>query len=543
MKAKRSTLQPMLGAAFLMGILAASSLPLISQTIAPTAPTDTLSAEAIDNIWIAANQKYAAKRSEFLREVDRQTHEGPFRPDWGSLQKYREPQWYQDAKFGIFIHWGLYSIPAFGSEWYSRNMYVKGSKEYQHHISTYGTQDKFGYKDFIPLFKAEHYDPQAWARLFKQAGAQYVVPVAEHHDGFTMYASDLTDWSASKMGPKRDLIGDLAQAVRAEGLHFGVSSHRAEHDWFMGEGRKIPSDVNDPQLASFYGPAHPRLTKEDADLIDDWTYVSNAYMDDWLARTAELVERYHPELIYFDWWIGQPSWRNYLSHMAAFYYNYGAAKGTGAVINYKYFDFEEHSGTLDVERGQLSGIRPLHWQTCTSISNASWGYIDHDTYKSPKFLIHQLIDIVSKNGNMLLNIGPRADGTIPQAAQDTLLGMGAWLKINGEAIYGTRPWKSFGEGPTKVAEGAFHDAELKPFTAEDFRFTSKGHVLYAIEMGWPSGKDAVIRSLANGPAIKGITLLGSTEPIHWEQQPDGLHLLLPQNHNEQYAYSWKIELQ
>jgi alpha-L-fucosidase len=511
-----------------LGLLAPSAH---SQTSA-TAPTNTtLAAEPMDSLWIEANQKYSAQRTALLREVDRQAHDGPFRPDWGSLKNYQEPQWYKDAKFGIFIHWGLYSVPAFGNEWYSRDMYVKGSKEYEHHIATYGRQDKFGYKDFIPLFKAEHYDPQAWARLFKEAGAKYVVPVAEHHDGFPMYQSDLTDWSAAKMGPKRDLIGDLAKAVRSEGLHFGASSHRAEHDWFFGEGRYIPSDVNDPKLASFYGPAHPHLSKEDANLIDDWTYVSDPFMDDWLARTAELIERYHPDLIYFDWWIGQPSWRNHLSRLAAFYYNYGAARGTGAVINYKQQDFEEHSGTLDVERGQLAEIRPEHWQTCTSISNASWGYIEHDTYKPAKFLIHQLVDIGSKNGNLLLIVGPRADGTIPQAAQDTLLGMGQWLKINGEAIYGTSPWKQFGEGPTRVAEGSFHDAETKPFTAEDFRFTSKDKILYAIELGWPAGSDATIHSLA-GMKIRRVALLGSKDSIHWQQQADGLHLQLPQAHDQ-----------
>lgn len=524
---------------FLLGLLA----PAAHSQTNTTAPTNaTLAAEPMDSLWIEASQKFAAQRTALLKEVDRQAHNGPFRPDWGSLKNYQEPQWYKDAKFGIFIHWGLYSVPAFGNEWYSRNMYVKGSKEYEHHIATYGPQDKFGYKDFIPLFKAEHYDPQAWAHLFKEAGAKYVVPVAEHHDGFPMYQSDLTDWSAAKMGPKRDLIGDLAKAVRSEGLHFGASSHRAEHDWFFGEGRNIPADVNDPRLASFYGPAHPHLSKEDANLIDDWTYVSDPFMDDWLARTAELIERYHPDLIYFDWWIGQPSWRNHLSRLAAFYYNYGAARGSGAVINYKQQDFEEHSGTLDIERGQLAEIRPEHWQTCTSISNASWGYIEHDTYKPAKFLIHQLIDIVSKNGNLLLNVGPRADGTIPQAAQDTLLGMGQWLKINGEAIYGTSPWKQFGEGPTKVAEGSFHDAETKPFTAEDFRFTSKGKTLYAIELGWPAGSEAIVHSLA-GMKVTSVTLLGSKDSIHWQQQTDGLHLQLPQTHDEQYAYSWRIELE
>ena len=206
-------------------------------------------------IWQKASSKYDAQRAALLKEVDAIADQGPFRPDWESLQKYEAPEWYQDAKFGIFIHWGVYSVPAFGNEWYPRNMYEPGFDAYKHHIATYGTQDKFGYKDFIPMFKAEHFDPSAWAELFKKAGAKYVVPVAEHHDGFAMYDSGLSDWTAAKMGPHRDVIGDLAKAVRAQGLHFGVSSHRVEHDFFMGVGRKIPSDVNDPQYAAFYGPA------------------------------------------------------------------------------------------------------------------------------------------------------------------------------------------------------------------------------------------------------------------------------------------------
>lgn len=542
MKAGR-LVSPFLHASLWAGLLTASAC-MFGQATAPTA--STLPEESIDTQWIHGNQKYDETRRSILNDVERLSHEGPFRPDWGSLQNYREPQWYEDAKFGIFIHWGLYSVPAFGSEWYSRNMYIQGSKESEHHIATYGSQDKFGYKDFIPLFKAERYDPKAWAELFKSSGAKYVVPVAEHHDGFTMYDSSLTDWSAKKMGPKRDLMGELAIAVRNEGLHFGASSHRAEHDWFMGEGRKFSSDVNDPQFASFYGPAHVRLynTKDDADLNHDWTYVSDVYMEDWLARTAEIVEKYHPDLIYFDWWIGQASWRNYLSRFAAFYYNYGAKNGNGAVINYKQTSFEEHSGTLDIERGQLPDIHAQHWQTCTSISNASWGYVEHDTYKPAEALIHQLIDIVSKNGNMLLNIGPRADGTIPQEAQNTLLDMGKWLQTNGEAIYGTHPWKQYGEGPTKAAEGAFHDAETKPFTAEDFRFTQKKNQLYAIELGWGPGKEIVIHALASGenPAIKNVSLLGSKQTLLWRQREDGLHIELPVRDAAQFAYVWKIDL-
>src|SRR5689334_15929942 len=214
-----------------------SAVSVLAQSSPQMQPTNSQDAQTIDQAWQRASSKYDSERSALLKEVRRGANDGPYRADWQSLRKYQVPDWYKDAKFGIFIHWGVYAVPAFGSEQYPRKMYEGGSKEYQHHLSTYGPLTKFGYKDFIPIFKAEHYDPEAWARLFKQSGAKYVVPVFEHHDGFAMYNSDLSDWTAAKMGPRRDLAGDLAKAVRAEGLHLGASSHRIEHDWFMGAGR------------------------------------------------------------------------------------------------------------------------------------------------------------------------------------------------------------------------------------------------------------------------------------------------------------------
>ena len=513
---------------------------------APTAAEDPL---ALDLTWQKASAKYDTARNTILSDVNRVNGEGPFRPDWESLQNYKVPEWYLDAKFGIFIHWGVYSVPAFGSEWYPRTMYIAGSDESKHHIATYGTQDKFGYKDFIPLFKAEKFDPVAWARLFKEAGAKYVVPVFEHHDGFTMYDCGLSDWTAVKMGPHRDLWGDLSKAVRAEGLHLGASSHRVEHNFFLGVGRTIPSDVNDPKYAAFYGPAHRWMeAKEHTPLANDFTLVSKAWTDDWLARSAEIVQKYHPDIMYFDWWIGQPSIRENLTRFAAFYYNQSLKRGGPVgIINYKDFAMEEHSAVLDVERGQLAGIRPLYWQTDTSISNKSWGFIQNDTFKSPEFVIHQLIDIVSKNGNLLLNIGPRSDGTIPEEVQQVLRDVGAWLKINGEAIYKTRPWKIYGEGPTKVTEGAFHDTDTHPYTAEDFRFTKKDDLVYAIELAWPSNREAVIHSLGisamDHPKIASVALLGPNSKLEFEQLDDGLHIHLPGQNPGKYAYSFRIQMQ
>jgi alpha-L-fucosidase len=514
------------------------------------APTAQLPAEELANQWKQASSSHDVARNAILKDVDQVNGAGPFRADWGSLSGWNVPDWYKDAKFGIFIHWGVYSVPAFDSEWYPRMMYMEGSPDNKHQVATYGPLTKFGYKDFIPMFKAEHYDPAAWARLFKQSGAKYVVPVFEHHDGFQMYASALSDWNAAKMGPHRDLVGDLAKAVRSEGLHLGASSHRIEHDWFMDGGRKFPSDLNDPKNAAFYGPAQMQVVdgtdKGGSNLAEDWTYVSPAYAEDWLARSAEIVQKYHPDFFFFDWWIGQPSVRPYLAKFAAYYYNKSQKTGPVGIISYKWLDMEEHSGLLDIERGQLAEIRPAYWQTDTSVSDKSWGYVEHDTFKTPTFIIHQLADVVSKNGNLLMNIGPRADGTIPDEVQSVLRSVGDWLTTNGASIYGTRPWKIYGEGPTKVAEGSFHDADTKPFTGDDYRFTTKGNNLFAIELGLPGSAQAVVHSLGTtglgSQHIKSVTLLGSTGTLKYEQSADSLSITLPPQPAAEPAYVYQVEL-
>lgn len=525
-------------------MLALTALPAgAADAPSPTAPTaTTLSPEQIDQQWLQATAKYAPERARLVREANDGARGGPFRPDWTSLKQYRSPSWYDNAKFGIFIHWGVFSVPAFGNEWYSRNMYQQGSKDYLHHRETYGPQSRFGYKDLILLFTAPKFDPQAWATLFRDAGARYVVPVAEHHDGFAMYDSQLSDWTAVKMGPKRDVLGELSKAIRAQGLHFGLSSHRAEHDWFFDGGRQFDSDVNDPRYAGLYGPAQVRLPgKDDADVTNDWTPVSQAWLDDWLARTTELIDRYDPDLIYFDWWIAHPTFRGTLPTMLSYYYNHGAAKG-GVVVNYKLGAFPEGAGTLDIERGQLTGIHPTHWQTDTSVSNASWGYVENDTYKTPTFIIHMLVDVVSKNGNLMLNIGPRADGSIPDTERAILLSIGKWLKTNGEAIYDSTPWRSYGEGPTEVVGGTFQDTKTKPYTPEDFRFTTGHGALYAIELSWPADGQALIRSLKPADGVRGVTLLANGKPVPFEQRADGLHLRLPAKPVGDHAYVFRIDL-
>ena len=484
-----------------------------------------------------------------------QVPEGPFQPTWESLENYQAPQWYLDAKFGIFIHWGLYAVPAFGNEWYPRNMYQQGSREFEHHVATYGPQSRFGYKDFIPMFKADKFDPDHWAGLFlapacrkrpdkfdpdhwaglfRQAGARFVVPVAEHHDGFAMYDCGLSEWCAARMGPKRDLIGELAEAVRKQWLVFGVSSHRAEHWWFFDGGMQFDSDVQDPRYAGLYGPAQPHSTQP-----------HEAFLEDWLARTCELVDKYQPQLVWFDWWIEQPVFAPYLRRFAAYYYNRGAQWGRGVAINYKNQSFPVKAAVWDIERGQLSDLRPIFWQTDTSVSKNSWGYVRNQDYKTAGSIIGVLVDIVSKNGARLLNIGPRPDGTIPEPEEEILLEIGRWLAVNGEAIYDTRPWKVFGEGPTRVLSGGFTDTKRQSFTAQDVRFTTKGDALYAIVLAWPERGEVTIQSLGanlklyTGP-IGSVEMLGVKETLVWSQTARGLKVRLPAERPCQHAFVLRI---
>jgi alpha-L-fucosidase len=465
----------------------------------------------------------------------RRLPEGPYQASWASLSGHAVPRWYQDGKFGIFIHWGPYCVPAFGNEWYPRNMYQPGTREYEHHVATYGPQTTFGYKDFIPRFEAEHFDADQWAELFREAGARFVVPVAEHHDGFAMYDTALSDWCAAKMGPRRDVLGELERAVRRQWLVFGLSSHRAEHWWFFDGGMRFASDVRDPRHAGLYGPAQLRDTQP-----------NDGFLFDWLARCCEVVDRYQPELVWFDWWINQPSFQPYLQRFAAYYYNRAAAWGREVTINYKYTAYPETAAVLDVERGQLSGIRPLYWQNDTSVSRNSWGHIRDQDYKDAGTLVADLVDVVSKNGALLLNIGPKADGTIPAEEGRLLREIGNWLATNGEAIYDSRPWTVYGEGPTVVVEGAFTDTKRAAYTAQDIRFTTRGETLYAILLAWPADGVALVQSLGTtlrvwDREVDTITLLGSQEPLRWTRNAGGLRVILPEAQSTPYAHVLKIE--
>jgi alpha-L-fucosidase len=451
------------------------------------------------------------KVNDKIRTVDSFIRKGPFKEKLTSLRNYQAPDWYRDAKFGVFIHWGPYSVPGYANEWYPRNMYQPGNDAFKHQVATFGPQTKFGYKDFIPLFKAERFDARHWADLFKKAGAKYVVPVAEHHEGFAMYDSDFSRWTAVKMGPKRDVIADLAQAVRDEGLVFGLSTHRAEHWWFMNGGMKFPSDVQDPAYADFYGPAQADGTPPDEE-----------YLSNWLARCAELVDKYHPQVMGdFDWWIGeQPAFDPYVRKLKAYYFNRAAQWKEGVVLTAKEKTFIPGTSVEDVEKGKFPGINPVPWQTDTSVSWRSWAYLKDDQLKDAGYLIRFLIDTVSRNGNLLLDIGPRPDGTIPEEQERVLLRIGDWLKVNGEAIYGTRPWITFGEGPTQEMGGGFSESDMK-YQEGDVRFTRKGNALYAICMVPPS-KPLTLTHLGKFECpyveIQKITKLGSTEEVKWDRQ-------------------------
>lgn len=499
--------------------------------------------QQVPNTRLPLESKLSADEvAKRLAAIDAVATRGPFQPNWESLGHFQTPPWYHDAKFGLFIHWGAYSVPGFVSEWYPRNMYRQGTPEFEHHVATYGPHAKFGYKDFIPQFKAEKFDATEWAQLFKEAGAKYVIPVAEHHDGFPMYDSDLTDWSAAKQGPQRDVIGELADAFRKAGIVVGASSHRAEHWWFFDNGLYFESDVRDPANAALYGPASNQRTAENQSEPPD-----QAFLDDWLLRSCEIVDKYHPQVVYFDWWICQPVFQPYLQRFAAYYYNRGAEWGTPVAINFKEWEgrsFPDGTGVFDIERGQSADIRPDFWQTCTSVSKSSWGYVTNHEYKDAGEIVDDLIDIVSKNGTMLLNIGPKPDGTIPDEEQKMLRAIGKWLAVNGEAIYGTRPWKKFGEGPTQIVAGSFADVKREPFTGKDFRFTTMGDTLFAIALAWPENGELLVTSLPKSKhSAKSVKLLGHDGAVKWQQTEAGLAVELPSEPPSDFAVTLKIGLE
>lgn len=477
-----------------------------------------------------------------------------FQPNWESIKKnYKDPAWFNKQKFGIFIHWGAYSVPAYASEWYPRNMYMDSAvfsaqlkherngphSAYTHHVKTYGNHKEFGYKDFIPMFKAEKFNPQEWISLFKKAGARYVVPVADHHDGFAMYKSNTTRWNSVDMGPKRDVLGELMKEGRKQGLIMGASSHFAFNWSFFN--KKDHFDTTDPQYADLYSSKGKDLREP----------VSEAFKKRWWERTVDLIDNYQPDILWFDFMLDTPDFREYRPKLAAYYYNKGIEWGKEVVLQDKNF-YEEAfpKGTVvyDLERGKLSDIRKLPWQTDTSIGKNSWSHVENWKSKTTNELIDNLIDIVSKNGNLLLNVGPKADGTIPDDQAKILTQMGTWLDANGDAIYDTTYWKTFGEGPTEVKKGHHSEGKNKEFTGQDIRFTKKGNKLYAILMEWPKNGSVDIHSLgleseySKDVSVESVKMLATGEVLKWKQAATGLVVNLPKDKPGDYAYTVEFTL-
>ncbi len=465
-----------------------------------------------------------------VKQIHTTLPSGPFQPTWESLKaNYKVPKWFIGAKFGLFMHWGLFSVPAHKSEWYEKHMY--GNPEIAAwHNEHFGSPDKFGYKDFIPLFTQDKFDPDAWAELFRKSGAKFVIPTAEHHENFAMWDSKVTPFNAKQMGPKRDLIGDLCKAVRKQGLKFGVSNHGIENFQFINPPaalldrlRAEKVDLFDPNWADFYNVA------------DRSDKACQKFLVNWFERNVELIDKYQPDMLWFDNGVDQRYLDPLKLNIAAYYYNRAKQWGKEVSLSTKKAAYAP-SGTntqtigsiLDFEGHIPPGIRTGEWQVDSKIGT-TWGYTTEMRVGSAASVINTLVDIVSKNGTLLLNLSPKSDGTFPKEQQETLLGIGKWLAVNGEAIYDSHNWTKFGEGGPEALK---------------IRFTVKGDALYAIILGkWP-GSSALITSLAQGNSTSGkitsVTMLGSNGELSFTQSPAGLTVNLPATAPCDVAYTIKI---
>lgn len=507
---------------------------------------------------------------------------GPFKPSWASLEQYQVPDWFRDAKFGIWAHWGPQCQPERG-DWYARGMYQEGSDQYKYHIQKYGHPSKFGFKDVINDWKAENWHPEELVALYKKAGAKYFMAMANHHDNFDLYDSKYHRWNATRLGPKKDLIGGWAKAAKEQGLPFGVSVH-ASHAWSWYEVAQrsdksgpyagIPYDGKltaskghntwwngyDPQELYAQNHALSKDSLNDGSMGEHWDWGNGAsipdkaYCDKFLKRTIELIDKYGPELVYFDdsalplWPVSDAGLK-----IAAHFYNTSIKKHgkLQAALFAKVLNEQQRKCMIwDIERGQSNEIEPLPWQTDTCIGG--WHYdrrlFENKRYKSAKTVIHTLADVVSKNGNLLLNIPVRGDGTIDSEERNVVEQIAAWMHVNSEAIYSTRPWKVFGEGPAMEAAVAlsaqgFNEGKGKPFVAEDIRFTTKGKTLYALMLGWPANNTALVKTLAAnsqaGP-VSQVSLLGSGQ-LKFQQTSEGLTVQLPEQPPCKEAFVLKID--
>jgi alpha-L-fucosidase len=436
---------------------------------------------------------------------------GPFAPTWDSVRtNYHLPDWFRDAKFGIFMHWGLYAVPAHASEWYEKHMYGNPGIT-QWHTEKFGPPDKFGYKDFIPMFTATNWDPDAWAELFKKAGAKVIIPTAEHHDGFALWDSAVNPWNAKQMGPHRDLIGDLSKAVRKQGLKFGVSNHGIEHFTFIQPTPGLATDLYDTNWAGFYSVAD----RSDA--------ACEKFLEGWVAQNEELIDKYQPDILWFDNGVNGRVFDAIKLKVAAYYYNRAATWGKEVSLETK--DSAYLAGSImDFERRSRAPkeLTSFVWDVDEPVLYR-FGYTENSPIASADGCVRLLVEATSKNGGLLLNISPKADGTIPDDQQHLLRQIGAWLDVNGEAIYATRPWKQFSEG--------------------SIRFTTKGDTLYAISLAWPTN-EVTLASLSTTNSgigkISSVELLGHKGGLEFSQGESGLKITLPNEKPCDYSYSFKI---
>jgi len=485
--------------------------------------------------------------------IDKTVATQSYTEDWDSLTAHEAaPKWYQDAKLGIYLHWGVYSVPAFASEWYPRWMHFEGRKENKHHIETYGELNEFGYHDFVPMFKAEHFDAKAWAALFKKAGAKFAGPVAEHHDGFSMWDSELTPWNAMDKGPKVDVTGELQKTITGEGMKFITTFHHSRqlqryspinkktvnkpNERFGGSHypyfENTPPASNDPELALLYG----NLPE------DEWNEKV------WFAKLKEVIDNYQPDIVWFDSWLHLVP-ENYRKKFSAYYLNEAKKLNKEVVIIRKQNDLPLSFSIDDLEKSRKNHIGQQPWMTDETISKGSWSYTENLRVKEAQDVLHVLIDVVSKNGTMLLNVSPKANGMIPQNQQAVLLKMGAWLDENGEAIYATRPWYTFGEGPTKEPKGHFKNhrefAKIK-YTAQDIRYTTKKDTIYATVLGTAKDKLTLTAfaktKLTKAINIVNVTALGSDEKVIWSLTDNALIITPPTQPIDTMATVFKIEL-
>ncbi|NJB35186.1 alpha-L-fucosidase [Croceivirga sp. JEA036] len=460
--------------------------------------------------------------------------------EWASLGSHQEaPEWFKDAKLGIYFHWGLYSVPAYGNEWYPRWMHFKDHNIYQHHVEKYGDPAEFGYHDFAPLFTAEHFNAEEWAQLFKAAGAKFAGPVAEHHDGFAMWDSEITPWNVMDKEPKKDITGLLEKAIRAEGMKLITAFHHAKNlqrSTTLGvEDEKshfpyfenMPPSSDDPELQLLYGNMEP----------EQW------YKDIWTGKLKEVIDNYRPDIIWFDYVLGDIP-EAYRKEFAAYYLNKAKENNQEVVIVRKQHDMPLNMSVEDLEQARKNEIGTKTWMTDATISNGSWGYTENLGVKAAEDVLHMLIDITSKNGVLLLNVSPKADGTIPQNQKEALLKMGAWLQTYGDAIYGTEAWYTFGEGPTKEPEGHFknHHAFMKlKYSNKDIRYTTKDYHINAIVLGAlePNSKltlEAFAKEqIKDEVSITKVQILGSDAKVNWELTDEGLVVETPSTSPETMA--------